>query len=304
MTQAPHWTRTPGNKTGHAFHANGATSSSAYAEAALGAECLSVATAFKGSRNDTLNRAAFSIGQLIAGMEIDETTARRRLEGAALAAGLDPIEIASTINSGFLAGAAEPRVTPKNGKAAEPEMKIPEPDMSVISRNAKPAPPFPREVLGLAASWCEEEARSKNVPFDFVALGLLVATAGLIGPKRRASPWSGWAEPAILWGSLVGPPSIGKSPAIDSVRDAIGIIEREQNSDWRERSAEYEEARKVYEAKQSAWEGELAAAAKKGHAPPPIRDNTGPAEWARRALLKALEAEGIRLRAGIVEAQG
>ncbi len=34
------------------------------------------------------------------------------------------------------------------------------------------------------------------------------------------------------------------------------------------------------------------------------RDNTGPAEWARRALLKALEAEGIRLRAGIVEAQG
>lgn len=34
------------------------------------------------------------------------------------------------------------------------------------------------------------------------------------------------------------------------------------------------------------------------------RDNTGPAEWARRALLKALEAEGIRLRSGVVEAQG
>jgi predicted HicB family RNase H-like nuclease len=34
------------------------------------------------------------------------------------------------------------------------------------------------------------------------------------------------------------------------------------------------------------------------------RQNTKAAEWARRALMSALEAEGIRLRAGIVEAQG
>lgn len=158
------------------------------------------------------------------------------------------------------------------------------PDMSIIRRNAMPAPPFPRDVLGPAARWCEDEARSKNVPFDFVALGLLTATAGLIGPKRRASPWTGWTEPAILWGALVGPPSFGKSPAVDSIRDAIGIIEREQNADWKERSANYEEARKVHEARQSAWEGELTAAAKKGHAAPPMPRDEIPAPPTRRRL--------------------
>lgn len=120
MTQAPNWARTPTNKAAQAFRANGAASSSAYAEAALDAECQSVATAAKGTRNDTLNRAAFSIGQFIAAAELDEATARRRLEGAALAAGLDFKEIGPTINSGFLAGAAEPRGSPKNGNAAEP----------------------------------------------------------------------------------------------------------------------------------------------------------------------------------------
>lgn len=33
------------------------------------------------------------------------------------------------------------------------------------------------------------------------------------------------------------------------------------------------------------------------------RDNTGPAEWTRRVILKALEADGIRIRAGMMEAQ-
>jgi hypothetical protein len=31
------------------------------------------------------------------------------------------------------------------------------------------------------------------------------------------------------------------------------------------------------------------------------RVHTNPAEWTRRAILNALEAEGIRLRAGVVE---
>src|SRR5262245_51491347 len=79
------------------------------------------------------------------------------------------------------------------------------PDMSILRRNQLPAPRFPLEVLGPAADWVRTTAESKCAPVDYVGLGVIVTTAGIIGPKRRVSPWEGWDEPSILWGANVGP---------------------------------------------------------------------------------------------------
>src|SRR5215468_3576682 len=86
------------------------------------------------------------------------------------------------------------------------------PDMSIVRRNRTPAPEFPVDVLGSAADWVKTTAESKSAPVSYVALGLFVTSAGCIGPKRRVSPWGDWNEPSILWGALVGEPSIVKSP--------------------------------------------------------------------------------------------
>src|ERR1700730_12049967 len=59
------------------------------------------------------------------------------------------------------------------------------PDMSILRRNQMPAPRFPLEVLGPAAGWVEATAASKCAPIDYVALGVLVTAAGVIGSKRR-----------------------------------------------------------------------------------------------------------------------
>lgn len=88
--------------------------SSPYGEAALADECRKVATALHGTRNEQLNKSTFALAQLVAGGEMDEIEARRRLEGAAIASGLDPAEIAATINSGFSGGAASPRAAPES----------------------------------------------------------------------------------------------------------------------------------------------------------------------------------------------
>src|SRR5690606_10390735 len=64
--------------------------SSPYGEAALADECRKVATALHGTRNEQLNKSTFALAQLVAGGEMDEIEARRRLEGAAIASGLDP----------------------------------------------------------------------------------------------------------------------------------------------------------------------------------------------------------------------
>jgi len=80
-----------------------------YAAAALGRESKIVRTAREGTRNDTLNRAAFNLGQLVAVGLIDRATVEAELLDAALEAGLGEREILATLRSGLEAGIARPR---------------------------------------------------------------------------------------------------------------------------------------------------------------------------------------------------
>jgi hypothetical protein len=84
-----------------------------YARAALEGECENVAQAATGTRNHTLNAAAFSLGQLVAGAELDKDLVVRELTAAAELAGLDAHEIGPTINSGLSAGGMHPRTVPE-----------------------------------------------------------------------------------------------------------------------------------------------------------------------------------------------
>lgn len=89
-----------------------------YGLTAKESELAKVALAQEGRRNHTLNESAFSLGQLVAGGELDESTTRNELCNAALRCGLSESEINKTIASGFKAGMNEPR-TPllaRNGR--------------------------------------------------------------------------------------------------------------------------------------------------------------------------------------------
>lgn len=88
----------------------------AYGRRALEQEIDAVAHAVEGTRNDRLNTAAFALGQLVAGGEVDAHDAFNSLEAAAQSAGLPQIEANKTIQSGFIAGQAEPRSAPEDGR--------------------------------------------------------------------------------------------------------------------------------------------------------------------------------------------
>ena len=83
-----------------------------YGQAALAGEVQRVRTAGDGTRNDTLNRAAFSLGQLVAGGELTEAEVRDELTDAARTAGLNDREISATLASGLSGGMATPRQAP------------------------------------------------------------------------------------------------------------------------------------------------------------------------------------------------
>ncbi|MBC7679987.1 MAG: AAA family ATPase, partial [Pseudorhodobacter sp.] len=90
-----------------------ATGGTGYAHAALAAEAQRVTDAPEGTRNHALNRAGFSLGQLVAGGALAEGDALDALSSAAAAAGLDDDEITATLRSGLAGGAATPRGVPE-----------------------------------------------------------------------------------------------------------------------------------------------------------------------------------------------
>ena len=86
----------------------------AYAKTALVKESAAVRNAPEGSRNETLNKAAFSLGQLVAGGELSESEVRECLESDAILAGLPLAEVSKTISSGLAAGGQQPRTKPNS----------------------------------------------------------------------------------------------------------------------------------------------------------------------------------------------
>jgi hypothetical protein len=76
-------------------HGNG------YVAAAVNAEAAAVASAGEGSRNDTLNKAAFALGRFVKGGELAASQAEQTLLSAAAAAGLPEREARATVWSGL-----------------------------------------------------------------------------------------------------------------------------------------------------------------------------------------------------------
>lgn len=83
---------------------------SAWAAKALDDEASQVRTAPSGGRNHRLNRAAFSLGQIVGAGLLDADTVTDQLHHAALGAGLGAREATGTIRSGLQAGMARPRL--------------------------------------------------------------------------------------------------------------------------------------------------------------------------------------------------
>lgn len=87
-------------------------------------EVYRVRAAPEGCRNATLNRAAFSLGQIAATGIIDADTVQRLLTESALGVGLGEREIDATIRSGLAAGSRHPR-WPKGADVTGIELSMP-----------------------------------------------------------------------------------------------------------------------------------------------------------------------------------
>lgn len=95
-----------------------------YLAAALEGEAAKVRAATDGTRNATLNAAAFNLGQLEAA-GLSESDGRAALSAAAEAAGLTETETARTFASGWEAGREQPRAIPSVASGADDRTQAP-----------------------------------------------------------------------------------------------------------------------------------------------------------------------------------
>lgn len=98
---------------------------SSYATSALRAEIAHVLAAEPGTRNHTLNAAAFALGRLVASGLLPDAVATEALTRAGQVAGLTDHEIAATVRSGLTAGSRHPRVLAAEAAADRPARQTP-----------------------------------------------------------------------------------------------------------------------------------------------------------------------------------
>jgi len=145
-----------------------------------------------------------------------------------------------------------------SGPALAPTPEWPEPDLCLLHGWRGHLPPFPVDALPKAwRAWAPRAAHGANASVDHVALSLLTVAASQVGHARRISPVPSWSEPCILWTALVGPPSSGKTPAMDTALHLVRALERRLASAHADtcRGLEEEYRRKVAELRRALQDG-------------------------------------------------
>lgn len=140
-------TKTPPPKIYDPFEmtvTHGPDNKEAYIKSAVDRELAAVIMAQPGTRNDRLNTAAFSIGQLVGAHLVDRRDAEKQLAEAGHRAGLGDSEIAKTVASGLNTGSEKPRELPasvttpsKNGHATNTAL-VPGQKLTIRLKDIKP----------------------------------------------------------------------------------------------------------------------------------------------------------------------
>ena len=105
-------------------------------------------------------------------------------------------------------------------------------DMALLEETRAAVPAFPLDLLPTFwRDWISDTANATGAPADYVAQSLFAAVAGLCGAGVVVRLGPRWDEPLVLWQVLVGPPSIGKSPAMAPMRELLDALDDERADD-------------------------------------------------------------------------
>lgn len=151
----------------------------------------------------------------------------------------------------------------------------------------------------------EDVADRMQVPTDFPAVVAVAALAGLCGRRALIQPKAhdfSWIVTPNLWGALIGPPSVMKSPLIAYVTAPVRAIEAEWRKAHKDAVEEYKSAQERAQLDHSVWAEQYKRAAKQGK-PAPIKPEASLAPPTQQRLI-AVDATFESLHERLAENPG
>ncbi|HUX67791.1 MAG TPA: YfjI family protein [Terriglobales bacterium] len=135
---------------------------------------------------------------------------------------------------------------------------------------------------------CADVAERMQVPLDFPATASVVCLAGAVGRRAMIQPQANdttWLVVPNLWGAIVGPPGVMKSPLLRAVSAPLHSIAERWRVEHESALANFAEAQQQAEVRAAAWKQKATAAAKKDAELPPRPDGPIAAPPERRLVL-------------------
>ena len=143
------------------------------------------------------------------------------------------------------------------------------PDPEPLPTGLPPVAPFDLKMLPAALRpWIRDIAERMQCPPDFPAVGAMIALAAVVGrqvairPKRKDD----WTVTPNLWGSVIGRPSLLKTPALQEPLRMVEALEAEAREEFERAGKDHEADKLVGKARAKESEKAIAAAVKKGDA--------------------------------------
>ncbi|MBV8488787.1 MAG: DUF3987 domain-containing protein, partial [Planctomycetaceae bacterium] len=130
-----------------------------------------------------------------------------------------------------------------------------------------PVPPLdPLMIPESLRAWIEDIAERGSFPLEYPAAAAITGLSGLIGKRLAVRPkrFDDWLVVPNLWGAVVGPPGLQKTPAVEEALRPLKRLQAEAIEAHEEANKRFQADLMVAEAKKDATQGELKKAAKRG----------------------------------------
>lgn len=241
---------------------NNSNGRNAYAEAALADECAKVATACKGTRNDTLYKAANSLFQFVASGNLSEQEVQAGLERAAEACGLtadDGLQsVLKTIASGRDDGLAKPRQMPEPTHRPQSAEVKPMLTREEVSQQQEWPSPIPFDEFNLPQpdlanlpevlrDFCQALSESLQVPAALPLSVSLASVATCVQGKFVTQVKPDYTEPVNIYMFCPLEPGNRKSGAVAACVAPINEHEARLREDFKEQCKREASERKTFE---------------------------------------------------------
>jgi hypothetical protein len=145
-----------------------------------------------------------------------------------------------------------------------------DPDTSILDDRRGELPELPIEAFPQAIHrWMRDAASGAGVTIDHIATPLIGIASSQIGIARRVQATKSWLTPMTCWACLVGLSGSGKTPALDTVKRVLSLIERNRRGEISSLQLAHETRVEAARAALKKWKDEVTAAIENGQPPPP-----------------------------------